>query len=76
MHGAYRAEFKASGGVARVLAEIAMGRNGKRGYNRHMILARFAMRVAEILFLFGLGGSAIVVIITFVEDARELFGKE
>ena len=41
-----------------------------------MILARIAMRVAEVLFLFGLAGSAIVVIITFVEDARELFGEE
>jgi hypothetical protein len=34
------------------------------------------MRIAEGLFLFGLAGSAIVVIITFVEDFRELFGKE
>lgn len=41
-----------------------------------MILARLAMRVAEGLFLFGLAGSALVVIITFVEDWRELFGKE
>jgi hypothetical protein len=41
-----------------------------------MILARLAMRLAEGLFLFGLAGSAIVVIITFVEDWKELFGKE
>ena len=41
-----------------------------------MILARLAMKVAEGLFLFGLAGSAIVVIITFVEDLKELFGQE
>lgn len=41
-----------------------------------MMLARFAMHVAEALFLFGLAGSAIVVIITFIEDWSELFGKE
>jgi hypothetical protein len=34
------------------------------------------MKVAEGLFLFGLAGSAVVVIITFVEDFRELFGGE
>lgn len=34
------------------------------------------MRVAEMLFLFGLAGSAVVVVITFIEDATELFGKE
>jgi hypothetical protein len=41
-----------------------------------MVLARIAMRIAEALFLFGIAGSAIVVVITFVEDWSELFGKE
>jgi hypothetical protein len=41
-----------------------------------MVLARLTIRVAEVLFLSGLVGSAIVVVITFVEDATELFGKE
>jgi hypothetical protein len=44
--------------------------------SKGMVLARFAMRVAEMLFLFGLAGSAVVVVITFIEDATELFGKE
>ena len=34
------------------------------------------MRAAEVLFLLGLAGSALVVVITFFEDATELFGKE
>lgn len=41
-----------------------------------MILARIAMRVAEVLFFFGMIGSAIVVIISFAEDWKELFGGE
>lgn len=34
------------------------------------------MRVLEAIFLFGMVGSAIVVVITMVEDWKELFGKE
>lgn len=41
-----------------------------------MSLAVFAIRLVEVLFFFGLIGSAIVVAVTFVEDARELFGKD
>ena len=41
-----------------------------------MLLARFAMRVAEVLFFFGMIGSAVVVIISFVEDWKELFQKD
>lgn len=41
-----------------------------------MLLARIAMRVLEAIFLFGMVGSAIVVVITMVEDWKELFGKE
>ena len=41
-----------------------------------MQLARIAMRVVEVLFFFGMIGSAIVVVITFFEDWKELFGKE
>ena len=54
-------------------AEIAVGRSGGTGYNRQMMLARIAMRVAEVLFLFGMVGSMIVVIVSFVEDWKELF---
>ena len=41
-----------------------------------MGLAIFAMRVLEILFFLGMAGSAVVIIISFVEDWKELFQKE
>jgi hypothetical protein len=41
-----------------------------------MLLATFAMRVLETMFFVGLAGSSIVVIISFIEDGKELFGKD
>ena len=41
-----------------------------------MGLAVFAMRLMELVFFVGLVGSAVVVIISFVEDGKELFGKD
>ncbi len=41
-----------------------------------MVLATFGMRVLEVLFFLGLAGSAIVVLISFIEDGKELFGKD
>lgn len=41
-----------------------------------MQLARIGMRILGFLFFSGLIGSAIVVLLSFVEDARELFGEE
>lgn len=41
-----------------------------------MSLATLAIRLAEILFFLGLAGSALVVIVSFIEDARELIGKD
>jgi hypothetical protein len=41
-----------------------------------MPLALLGMRVLEVLFFVGLVGSAIVVIISFVEDGKELFSNE
>jgi hypothetical protein len=41
-----------------------------------MLVAVFAMRVLEVMFFVGLAGSAIVVLISFVEDGKELFGKD
>ena len=41
-----------------------------------MSLAILGMRTLEVLFFAGLVGSAIVVVISFVEDARELFGED
>ena len=35
----------------------------------------FGMRLLEVLFFTGIAGSAVVVLIASVEDARELFSK-
>jgi len=34
------------------------------------------MRLLEAMFFIGLAGSTIVVLISFVEDAKELFGED
>jgi len=41
-----------------------------------MQIAVFGMRLLEVLFFAGLAGSTIVVLISFVEDGKELFGKD
>jgi hypothetical protein len=41
-----------------------------------MSIAIFAMRVLEGMFFLGLAGSAIVVVISFLEDGKELIGKD
>jgi hypothetical protein len=41
-----------------------------------MILAVLAMRLLETMFFVGLAGSTVVVLISFVEDAKELFGED
>ena len=41
-----------------------------------MPLAVIAMRVLEAMFFLGLIGATIVVLISFVEDAKELFGED
>jgi hypothetical protein len=41
-----------------------------------MVVAVFAMRLLEGMFFVGLVGSAVVVLISFVEDGKELFGKD
>ncbi|MGA2249723.1 MULTISPECIES: hypothetical protein [Terracidiphilus] len=41
-----------------------------------MAIALFAMRVLEVMFFVGLAGSTIVILISFVEDGKELFGKD
>ena len=40
-----------------------------------MIVALFLMRVLEAMFFVGIAGSSIVVIISFIEDIRELAGE-
>lgn len=41
-----------------------------------MTLAILGIRLLELMFFVGLVGSAVVVIISFIEDGRELFGDE
>ena len=36
----------------------------------------FAMHFLEVMFFVGLVGSSVVVLISFVEDAQELFGED
>jgi hypothetical protein len=41
-----------------------------------MLIAHLAMRLLEAMFFVGLAGSTIVVLISFIEDGKELFGKD
>ncbi len=41
-----------------------------------MAMAVFLMRVLELMFFVGLVGSAVVVLISFLEDGKELLGKD
>jgi hypothetical protein len=41
-----------------------------------MILTVWAIRLVEVLFFGGIVGSAVVVLISFFEDGKELFGKD
>jgi hypothetical protein len=44
--------------------------------NMILTLGNVAIHVMELLFFLGLVGSAVVVLISFIEDGRELFGKD
>jgi hypothetical protein len=39
-------------------------------------IATFAIRLLEIMFFVGLVGSSVVVLISFFEDGKELFGED
>lgn len=41
-----------------------------------MQIAVFAMKVLEVMFFVGLVGSSVVVVISFIEDGKELFGGD
>ncbi len=41
-----------------------------------MVLGILAMHVLEVMFFVGMAGSAVVVVISFIEDAQELFGED
>jgi hypothetical protein len=81
-------EFKAFGGRAlprekpAQLPEIPGARRRhsyarkKARYNLFMVVVTFLMRVLELMFFLGLAGSSVVVLISFYEDGKELFGKD
>ena len=50
--------------------------NRKRATIVNMLMALLAMRLLEVMFFVGLVGSAVVVLISFIEDGKELFGKD
>ncbi|MGH9606245.1 MAG: hypothetical protein ACRD3N_11170 [Terracidiphilus sp.] len=41
-----------------------------------MSVAIWLMRIFEAMFFLGLAGSLVVVVISFIEDGKELFGKD
>jgi hypothetical protein len=41
-----------------------------------MLIFKVVMAVLEAMFFIGLAGSSIVVLISFIDDAKELFGKD
>jgi hypothetical protein len=41
-----------------------------------MLLGVLAIRLLEVMFFVGLIGSSVVVLISFFEDGKELFGKD
>jgi hypothetical protein len=41
-----------------------------------MPVALFFMKVLEVMFFLGLAGSTVVVLISFIEDGKELFGED
>ena len=76
MTSAYIGECKTF--AKRALLTLARANVNHRLWGRigSMILAVFAIRVLEVMFFVGLVGSAIVVLISFYEDGKELFGKD
>jgi len=59
-----------------VRAVFSVAPKSRTGYNRPMFFAILAMRILTVMFFVGLAGSAIVVLISFWEDGKELFGKD
>ena len=41
-----------------------------------MVLAIVGIRLLEAMFFLGMIGSAVVILISFIEDGKELFGKD
>jgi hypothetical protein len=57
-------------------AQVSILRPGVRATMSRMHFAVVAMRVLEVMFFVGLVGSTVVVLISFIEDGKELFGKD
>jgi hypothetical protein len=77
IRAAYRAEFKASAHPLPPIAHICAMAVPSIHVTMHiMLLARIAMRVLEVLFFIGMLGSAVVIVISFAEDWKELFQKD
>jgi hypothetical protein len=53
-----------------------VGDAAKNATIESMQIAILGMRLLEVMFFVGLVGSTVVVLISFVEDAKELFGDE
>ena len=45
-------------------------------YTLGMVVVLFGMRLLELLFFVGIVGSAVVVLITSIEDMHDLFAKD
>ena len=68
--------FQCRSGSRRQGSQFLRTPQRKTGYNLLMLLAVFALRLLEVMFFVGLAGSAVVVLISFIEDARELIGED
>jgi hypothetical protein len=71
LYGTYRAEC-----IALALIRRKTRKQPKSRYNFCMFMAVFFIRLLTVLFFVGLVGSAVVVMISSIEDAKELFGKD
>ena len=60
----------------KALPRLAVRAIAKRATILSMHLFQILMAVLETMFFVGLAGSSIVVIISFIEDGKELFGKD
>lgn len=58
------------------LAQWEWNRRSKATTIDFMFLGLLAMHILEVLFFVGMAGSAIVVLISFVEDLHELVGGD
>jgi hypothetical protein len=62
--------------LGRITSPQKSRERAEKGYNLAMALMIVVMRVLEVMFFVGLAGSAVVVLISFIEDGKELFGKD